>query len=81
MAVTRRTQLLMEPAEFRKLQAVARQRRTSVAEVIRSALRQTYLSAGHERHPVVEAILAMGLPTIDWKRAKKEIEAGHADVS
>ena len=81
MAATRRTQLLMEPAEFRKLQAMARQRRTSVAELIRSALRQAYPATGPERRPVVEAILAMGLPTIDWKRAKKQIEAGHADVS
>ena len=81
MPATRRTQLLMEPAEFRRLQAVARRRRTSVAQLIRSALRQAYLSPAPERRPVVEAILAMGLPPIDWKRAKKEIAAGHADVS
>jgi hypothetical protein len=80
MAATHRTQLLMEPEEFRKLQAAARRRRTSVAELIRSAVRETYLSAGPDRRPVVEAILAMGLPSVEWKRAKKEIEAGHADV-
>lgn len=80
MPATRRTQLLMEPAEFRKLQAAARRRRTSVAELIRSAVRDTYLSPGPDRRPIVEAILAMGLPSVDWKRAKKEIEAGHADV-
>jgi len=80
MPATRRTQLLMEPAEFRKLQEVARRRRTSVAELIRSAVREVYLAPGPERRPVVEAILAMALPRIDWKRAKKEIEDGHADV-
>lgn len=81
MPATRRTQLLMEPDEFRKLQAAARRRRTSVAELIRSAVRATYLSPAIDRRPIVEAILAMGLPAGDWKRAKREIEAGHADVS
>ncbi len=80
MPATRRTQLLMEPEEFRKLQAAARRRRTSVAELIRSAVRDTYLSPASDRRPVVEAILAMSLPGVAWKRAKKEIEAGHADV-
>jgi hypothetical protein len=81
MPPTRRTQLLMEPGEFRKLQAAARRRRTSVAELIRSAVREAYLSAGPDRGPIVEAILAMGVPRIEWKQAKKEIESGHADVS
>lgn len=80
MPATHRTQLLMDPGEFRQLRALARRRRTSVAELIRSAVRGAYLSQGVERGPAVEAILGMGIPTIDWKRARKEIEKGHADV-
>ena len=79
MATTRRTQLLMEPQEFRRLQAVARRRKTSVAELIRSAVREAYLAPQPERGPIVEAILGMGLPGMGWKRARKEVEAGHAD--
>ncbi|MGH9364668.1 MAG: hypothetical protein ACRD1B_05325 [Thermoanaerobaculia bacterium] len=71
----------MDPAEFRRLQAVARQRKTSVAELIRSAVREAYLAPQPDRGPVVEAIIGMRLPAIDWKRAKKEIEAAHAGVS
>ena len=73
MSATRRTQFLMEPAEFRRLQALARERKTSVAALIRSAVRQIYLSPTAEPEPIVEAIAAMGLPAIDWRHAKSEI--------
>jgi hypothetical protein len=80
MPPTRRTQLLMDPDEFRRLRAVARKRKTSVAELIRSAVRKVYLEEQLDRRPFVEAILSMKLPEINWKRAKKEIEAGHAGL-
>jgi hypothetical protein len=70
----------MEPAEFRRLQALAKERKTSVAALIRSAVRETYLSPAVERGPIVEAIAAMGLPAIDWKRAKREIEDARAGL-
>jgi len=81
MAATRRTQLLMDPDEFRRLRAVARQRKTSVAGLIRLAVREAYLQAPADRKPLVEAILALKLPGIDWKEAKKEIAAAHAGLS
>jgi len=80
MPATRRTQLLMDPDEFRRLRSVARRRKTSVAELIRSAVRQAYLVTPPERGPIVDAILSMRLPEISWKRAKKEIEAGHVNL-
>lgn len=45
MAATRRTQLLMDPDEFKQLRALARRRKTSVAELIRCAVRESYLKA------------------------------------
>ena len=80
MGATRRTQFLMEPAEFRRLHAEARRRKTSVAELIRSAVRLVYLAPKPERGPIVDSILRMRLPKMDWKRAKKEIEDSHAGV-
>jgi hypothetical protein len=71
----------MDPNEFRQLRALARRRKTSVAELIRSALRESYLKAPADRKPIVEAILNLKLPNIDWRRAKKEIEAAHARLS
>jgi len=46
-----------------------------IAEVIR---RQLQVS---DRKPLVEAILVPKLPKIEWKKAKKEIEAGHTGGS
>ena len=80
MAATRRTQLLMEPGEFGRLQAEARRKKTSVAELIRVAVRKAYLSHEPDRRPIVDAILSMGLPAMDWKRVKKQIERAHADI-
>ena len=81
MAATRRTQLLMEPEEFRKLRALARRKKTSVAELIRRAVRESYLKAPEDRKLLVDSILALKLPNIDWRKAKKEIEAAHAGLS
>ncbi len=81
MAATRRTQLLMDPGEFRKLRALARRKKTSVAELIRCAVRATYLKAPEDRKLLVDSILALKLPNIDWRKAKKEIEAAHAGLS
>ncbi len=81
MPVTRRTQLLMDPQEFRRLRLIARRRKTTVAELIRSAVRATYLKPEPDRRTLVQSILSIQLPTIEWKRAKREIEAGRADLS
>ncbi len=82
MPTTRRTQLLMDPEEFRQLRALARRNHTSVAELIRTAVRATYLRPRTaDRAPIVEAILRMKLPGMSWKGARKEIEAGHASLS
>ncbi len=82
MPPTRRTQFLMDPEEFRQLRGLARRNNTSVAELIRTAVRASYLRPQRpDRAPIVEAILRMKLPGMSWKRARKEIEAGHAGLS
>ena len=80
MPATRRTQLLMDPDEFRRLKTVARRKNTSVAELIRSAVREVYLVEQPARAPIVEAILQMRLPKVSWEKVRKEIEAGHAGL-
>ncbi len=81
MAPTRRAQILMEPEEFRRLQALARERRTSVANLIRSAVRDTYLAPQPEKPPIVDAILAMQLELPDWEHLREELDRGHAGLS
>ena len=81
MAPTRRVQILMEPEEFRRLQSLARQRKTSVANLIRSAVRETYLAPQPERRPIVDAILRMQLSVPDWNDVRDELDRGHAGLS
>jgi len=78
MAATRRTQILMDPDEFKQLRALARQRKTSVGELIRRAVRESYFHPHTDRKRLVDGILNLKLPKIDWPKAKKEIEAAHA---
>ncbi|MGH9815425.1 MAG: hypothetical protein ACRD5F_14915 [Candidatus Acidiferrales bacterium] len=82
MARTRRTQILMEPGEFRHLRSLARQRKTSIAQLVREAVRKVYLepSEPENRQAIVERMLSMNLPTIEWADAKKEIEDAHAEA-
>ena len=81
MGTTRRTQILMKPEEYRRLRDLARKRKVSVGELVRTAVRATYLEPRSvDKRAAVEAILRMNLPAISWRRAKKEIEAGHACV-
>ena len=81
MPATRRTQLLMDPVEFRQLRALARRRKTSIAQLIRAAVRQAYLSPPPDRRTALEAILKLKLPKMNWKKVKKEIESAHAGLS
>jgi len=78
MAATRRVQFCMNADEWRRLHALARRWKTSVAELIRCAVRQSYLKMPADREPLVEDILNLRLPSINWMKAEKDIEAGHS---
>jgi hypothetical protein len=81
VARTRRTQILLDPEEFRRLRALARQRKVSLAQLIRQAVRQAYLdpAAAEDRLAIVERMLSMNLPVMEWADAKKEIENAHSE--
>jgi len=69
----------MDPGEHRRLRELARRKKTSVGELIRTAVRERYLKAQKsDPEPIVEAILRMNLPAVSWSRARREIEDGHA---
>jgi hypothetical protein len=80
MAPTRRAQILMEPDEFRRLQALARKRKTSVADLIRQAVREAYLRPQPDRGPIVDAILGMRIAMPDWASLRDDVERGHAGL-
>jgi hypothetical protein len=71
----------MNPEEYRRLRDMARQRKTSVGELVRTAVRRTYLEPqAEDKRAALEAILKLKLPAISWRQARKDIEDGHADI-
>lgn len=84
MGLTRRTQLLLDPGEHRRLRAEARRRKTTVAELIRSAVRQVYLTDSEEsrdkRREAMDDLLSIRLPfTIEWSEAKEILDSRYDD--
>jgi predicted DNA-binding ribbon-helix-helix protein len=79
MTVSKRAQILMEPEEYQRLEEIARQKKVSVAELIRTAVRERYLGGGARRRAGVESICSMSLPVIPWAEAEAEIAEAHGD--
>jgi len=80
MAAGRRFEFLMDTDQFEQLRALARRRKTSVGELIRRAVREFCFTPPADRKPLVDAILDLRLPNIDWTKAKQDIESAHADA-
>jgi hypothetical protein len=74
---TKRVQVLMEPEEFKVLATLARQRKSSVSDLMRESARAHLLTVvdRSRRSAAAEAFLSLPegrLPP--WKKLKKELE-------
>jgi len=76
---TRRLQVLFPSALADRLQVLARERRTSIADLIRTAVEQVYFPD----RPVavtpldaVQKLAAMDLPVADWQQMETESTTG-----
>jgi len=67
---TRRVRFLMDSEEYERLEEMARGRRVSVADLIRSALREKCLLPEERRRIAAERICSMNLPVGDWTEAR-----------
>jgi hypothetical protein len=82
MGLTKRVQVLMEQRDFERLVRLARQRRSSVGELLRQAVSDRYLGVPENLPDVVGDISAMNLDIDDWRTLKAEIvDRGNGDVS
>lgn len=79
MALTKRTQLLMEPDDYQQLVHIAQYEQISVAELIRTAVRERYLTQPKKPEELVEAICAMNLEVIDWESLEADITEAHGE--
>ncbi len=76
MARTRRAQILMEPQEYRRLEAIARVKKVSVAELICRAVRDRYFPPPPPNaKALVEGFFKLNLPVSDWEEMEREIES------
>ena len=74
---TKRAQILMAPQEYEQLQKIARSRRLSVAELIRQAVQERYLSSDQHRTVLLEQMFAMNIPVDDWSNLDAEVTTAH----
>ena len=79
MAHTRRAQILMEPEEYAQLERLAKEKGTSVAELIRRAVRERYLTSVTNKRALVSKIAGLALEVDDWETMKDQIAEGHSE--
>ena len=81
--MTKRMQVLIDDAEYRRIQRIARRRGLTLSEWVRHALRAAYreepLGDRDKKLAVVRAAAAHELPTADIDQMLAEITAGHGD--
>lgn len=82
MARSKRAQVLMEPEEYRRLEEIARREGVSVAELVRTAVRERYLPDVERRRDALARFLgeapALDLP--DWETLEAELSTRGADA-
>jgi predicted DNA-binding ribbon-helix-helix protein len=73
--LTRRLQVLLNEQRFAQLEHIARQRRTTIAALVRDALERTYPSDALPSDVAAERFLAREPMELgSWDQAKREIE-------
>lgn len=64
MALTKRVQVLMEPAEYQQLEAIAAGQSVGVGDLVRRAARERYLQGPEPRREAARQLGTIGLPSI-----------------
>jgi hypothetical protein len=80
MAQTRRAQITIETGEYQQLESLAYRKGVSVADLIRTAVRERYLTRPTSRREIVQEIFRLEVPIEeDWSSIEEEISRAHAD--
>ena len=73
MALSARVQVLFDPAQVARLQAIAESEGRSVGALIREAVERTYLDRDRaERLAAVDEMARLRLPVADWEQMERE---------
>lgn len=80
MGLTARVQVLFEPGQVARLQAIAEAEGKSVGALIREAVARTYLEPDRaERLEAVRRMAKMDLPVSDWEQMEREATNRYGD--
>jgi hypothetical protein len=81
MSKVRRAQVMMEPREYKTLEGIARRENSSVAELIRRAIRDRYFSEDSSKQEALRKLRAMELPIDDdWSSLSDEVAEARANA-
>lgn len=79
--ITKRTTILLQPELHRRLASLAAQRRTSIGELIRSAVERQYgLGGNPERLSAARALAALSLSVASPSAMKRESAPAPEDL-
>lgn len=71
----KRTQIMLEPRQYRKLSCLASQTHKSMGELIRDAVDKVYKEVEvKSKADIVKKISKMNLPVSSWEDMEKEVE-------
>ncbi len=79
---TKRLQILLPPTLLDRLQVLARERHTSIADLIRTAVERAYFADRSSVTTPLEAVkrlAALDLPVSDWEQMEAESVSGGCD--
>ena len=74
--LSERTQVLLTPAQRRRLERLAEARRLSMGALIREAIDAYTVPAGRSRREAADLLFGLEAPTADWEVMKEEIQRG-----
>lgn len=77
--LSKATTILFAPADYKRLEKLAQANEVSVAELIRKAVEEKYLSTSEERVQAVEALAGIHAPVAIPQQMEQEIEKGRLD--
>lgn len=75
--LTRRVQLLLSPHQYKRLEALAKTRGTSIGALIRESIEKLYLQSDEtERLEAVRSLANLRLPVGEWEQMERESMRG-----